>query len=264
MGKEDTPSFVKSKTPEGGRAAKRAPKTAGVKEVNRFAPDIVYPLVGNVGMPKEDDIRLTLGGERRQPVKRELDGCGVPMQQQKAVSAESEEKLLLPWGTEAGEGGIAVAADGVKRHDRTARKDCLHLAKPIPEKEKGVGGAAAGKELTKRPLGSVRVRSHKKFYHISILSRAKSGAYTANTIKIEVTAMQFDENMMKALLSESDEALWRTIRAVAARNNVTLPAGQPSAADMARLRAILGTKGPADVEDAMRTLRRVRGESKEG
>ena len=71
--------------------------------------------------------------------------------------------------------------------------------------------------------------------------------------------MQFDANMMKKLLAESDTALWETVRAVAAENGITLPAGNPSAGDMARLRAILASRGERDVADAMETLRRARG-----
>jgi hypothetical protein len=71
--------------------------------------------------------------------------------------------------------------------------------------------------------------------------------------------MQFDANMMKKLLAESDTALWETIRTVAAENGIPLPAGRPSAGDMARLRAILASRGERDIADAMETLRRARG-----
>ena len=72
--------------------------------------------------------------------------------------------------------------------------------------------------------------------------------------------MQFDESAMKKLLGESDEALWQTIRTLAGQNGIRLPAGRPSAGDMARLRAILATRGPKDVKDAEEILRRARGE----
>ena len=72
--------------------------------------------------------------------------------------------------------------------------------------------------------------------------------------------MQFDANMMKSLLGKSDKELWDTVRRVAEANGITLPGDTPSAGDMARLRAILGTKGQGDVEAAMETLRRARGE----
>ena len=72
--------------------------------------------------------------------------------------------------------------------------------------------------------------------------------------------MEFDSNVMKKLLTESDAALWETVRKVAAENGIALPAGQPSAGDMARLRAILAGKGAKDVADAMEVLRRARRE----
>ena len=72
--------------------------------------------------------------------------------------------------------------------------------------------------------------------------------------------MQFDENAMKKLLAESDETLWQTVRRVAEQNGIHLPAGRPSPGDMARLRAILSTRGPEDVSDAVEVLRRARGE----
>ncbi len=71
--------------------------------------------------------------------------------------------------------------------------------------------------------------------------------------------MQFDANMMKELLKKSDAELWQTVRTVAEANGISLPPGTPSAGDMARLRAILGTKGAGDVKDAMEVLRRARG-----
>ena len=71
--------------------------------------------------------------------------------------------------------------------------------------------------------------------------------------------MQFDANMMKKLLAESDSDLWETVRRVATENGISLPSGRPSAGDMARLRAILASRGAGDVGDAMEILRRARG-----
>jgi hypothetical protein len=72
--------------------------------------------------------------------------------------------------------------------------------------------------------------------------------------------MQFDSNVMKRLLLLDDAALWNTICRVAAENGISLPGGQPSAKDMARLRAILGSRGAGDVEEALAVLRRARRE----
>ena len=71
--------------------------------------------------------------------------------------------------------------------------------------------------------------------------------------------MQFDATMMKRLISTGDTELWQTIRTVAEQSGISLPEGQPSAADMARLRAILASKGAGDVQDAMEVLRRAHG-----
>lgn len=68
--------------------------------------------------------------------------------------------------------------------------------------------------------------------------------------------MQFDANMMRTLLKKDDTALWGIIREMAASYGIPLPNGTPSAAEMARLRAILGTKGEADLEGAVEILRR--------
>ena len=68
--------------------------------------------------------------------------------------------------------------------------------------------------------------------------------------------MQFDANMMRTLLKKDDAALWGIIREMAEGYGITLPGGSPSAADMARLRAILGTKGESDLEGAIEILRR--------
>ena len=71
--------------------------------------------------------------------------------------------------------------------------------------------------------------------------------------------MQFDAAILNELLKRDDAALWQTIRTSAAHNGIPLPEGQPSAADMARLRAILGTKGAGDAEAAAELLRRAKG-----
>ena len=72
--------------------------------------------------------------------------------------------------------------------------------------------------------------------------------------------MQFDPNVMKKLLGENDATLWKTVRAYAAEKGIRLPEGQPTAKDMARLRAILAGCGAKDVESAMDVIRRARGE----
>lgn len=70
--------------------------------------------------------------------------------------------------------------------------------------------------------------------------------------------MQFDANMMRTLLKKDDTALWGVIREMAAAYGIPLPSDTPPAAEMARLRAVLGTKGAADVEGAAEILRRYR------
>ncbi len=72
--------------------------------------------------------------------------------------------------------------------------------------------------------------------------------------------MQFDADKMKTVLMKNDTELWQIVRAVAAESGISIPGGQPSAGDMARLRAILATKGSRDVDEALNTLRRARKE----
>ena len=68
--------------------------------------------------------------------------------------------------------------------------------------------------------------------------------------------MQFDANMMRTLLKKDDTALWGLIREMASGYGISLPSTTPPAADMARLRAILGTKGESDIPGALEILRR--------
>ena len=68
--------------------------------------------------------------------------------------------------------------------------------------------------------------------------------------------MQFDANMMRTLLKKDDAALWGVIRELAGGYGIPLPSTTPPAADMARLRAVLGTKGEGDVASAIEVLRR--------
>ncbi len=72
--------------------------------------------------------------------------------------------------------------------------------------------------------------------------------------------MQFDASMMKRLLAADDASLWEAVRAAAAQNGISLPKGQPSTSEMAKLRSVLGGVGEGDVKEAMEVLRRARGE----
>ena len=72
--------------------------------------------------------------------------------------------------------------------------------------------------------------------------------------------MQFDANMMKTFLEKSDTELWQIVKAFAAQSGVRIPEGEPSAADMARLRAILSGKSGEDVNEALEILRRAKGQ----
>ena len=71
--------------------------------------------------------------------------------------------------------------------------------------------------------------------------------------------MQFDAQAMQEIIKQDDATLWRTIRTAAERYGIPLPEGTPPAADMARLRAILGTRSGSDVRGAMEILRRAKG-----
>ncbi len=67
--------------------------------------------------------------------------------------------------------------------------------------------------------------------------------------------MQFDPSMMKAILALDDNTLWQTVKAVAKSNGISLPEGQPPAAELARLRQALSGKGSADVGEALRIVK---------
>lgn len=68
--------------------------------------------------------------------------------------------------------------------------------------------------------------------------------------------MKFDPNAMAALLALDDSALWARIRAIAATGGVALSEAAPPAAEMQKLRALMGGAGQADVAGAMQTLAR--------
>ena len=68
--------------------------------------------------------------------------------------------------------------------------------------------------------------------------------------------MKFDPNAMAALLALDDEALWARIRAIASTGGVALSEAAPPAAEMQKLRALMGGAGQADVAGAMQTLAR--------
>ena len=70
--------------------------------------------------------------------------------------------------------------------------------------------------------------------------------------------MKFDPNAMTALLSLDDAALWQKIRGIAAAGGVSLSEAPPPAAEMQKLRALMGGAGQADVANAMQTLARYR------
>ena len=70
--------------------------------------------------------------------------------------------------------------------------------------------------------------------------------------------MQFDPNVMKAFLAMDDKALWQAVRAIAQRNGVSLPEGQPPEGELAKLRQALSGKGSADVAEAIRIVKEAR------
>lgn len=51
--------------------------------------------------------------------------------------------------------------------------------------------------------------------------------------------MSFDTGKLQALLGQSDDALWRTLRMLAANNGLTLSTETPSAEEMKKLRSLL-------------------------
>lgn len=72
--------------------------------------------------------------------------------------------------------------------------------------------------------------------------------------------MKFDPEAMRALLTLDDPALWAKIREIAGASGIQLPAGTPSAQDMARIRTAMSGCGQADVVGALKTLARLRRE----
>ena len=66
--------------------------------------------------------------------------------------------------------------------------------------------------------------------------------------------MQFDYNMLRSLLSLSDEQLWQTIHSIATQNGVKLPKNPPPAAELSRLRAALGSTQNPNVHEALQIV----------
>ena len=66
--------------------------------------------------------------------------------------------------------------------------------------------------------------------------------------------MQFDYNMLRSLLSLSDEQLWQTILSIAAQNGMKLPKNPPPAAELSRLRDALGSTRNPNVNEAMQIV----------
>ena len=70
--------------------------------------------------------------------------------------------------------------------------------------------------------------------------------------------MKFDPAMMQALLALDDAALWQKICQIAAQSGFSISKTPPPPAEMARLRALMGGSGQADVASALQTLARYR------
>lgn len=70
--------------------------------------------------------------------------------------------------------------------------------------------------------------------------------------------MKFDPAMMQALLQLDDAALWKKICQIAAQGGIALNETPPPPAEMAKLRALAGGCGQADVAQAVETLSRYR------
>ena len=63
--------------------------------------------------------------------------------------------------------------------------------------------------------------------------------------------MQFDSNMLKALLSVSDAELWSTIYRIAKANGISISETPPPKAEMEKLREILAGAESADYKKAL-------------
>ena len=66
--------------------------------------------------------------------------------------------------------------------------------------------------------------------------------------------MQLDPAMLKKVLSMNDGELWRTVCAIAGQSGLKLPSQTPSAAEMQKLRATLGSVTDRDVAEAIRMV----------
>ncbi len=68
--------------------------------------------------------------------------------------------------------------------------------------------------------------------------------------------MQYQPEILAALLAQSDEKLWRAIKSIASTNGVKLPQEAPSKEQMQRLRAALGNGVNFNITEAARIVER--------
>ena len=66
--------------------------------------------------------------------------------------------------------------------------------------------------------------------------------------------MQLDPVNQKKLLAMSDDQLWMTIRTIAARGGLSLPAKTPAPEDLSRLREAIAGFGNQDIAGALTLL----------
>ena len=68
--------------------------------------------------------------------------------------------------------------------------------------------------------------------------------------------MQYQPEILAALLSQSDEKLWRAIKTIASTNGIRLPQEAPPKEQMQRLRAALGGGVNLNLDEAARIVER--------
>ena len=68
--------------------------------------------------------------------------------------------------------------------------------------------------------------------------------------------MQYQPEILAALLSQGDEKLWRAIKSIASTNGITLPQEAPSKEQMQRLRAALSGGANLNLDEAARIVER--------
>lgn len=229
--------------------------TAGVHDVQLMRGKVV--LLRCVGVTVKQEMAAVLSSVQLGLAQVSLDGKLVSVRKQDAVTKEREAIHCRCFAAEKGQ-AVTVSAHGADAQLRKPLTQMGEIRKTVTEKEHIRYIRVAAYNIDQPFIATVGIRADEKAHTWSPLTEIWGAHILKARSKKRGVFMKFDPKAMQALLSLDDDALWAKIRALAAASGVALASEVPPAADLKKLRAVLGGCGQTELNEALETIARFR------